>query len=251
MNCDRAREMLDALLDGRLDGVESSDIRAHANSCEKCGKALESLTMLKTSLRDPRLYYPAPDALRRKMENLAAPAGPAVLRRPSRPWLPVAAAIVLSAATTWTLLRPGIPPYEIADAAVSSHLRSVMADSHLLDFESSDAKTIKPWFAGKLKFTPPVVDLGDKEYALAGGRLDYISDDPSAAIVYRRDKHVINLFCWPSEKGEETSSSLASVARGNCNVVYWTRNEMTWCVVSDLNSAELKKFAQLLRERAD
>jgi hypothetical protein len=33
--------------------------------------------------------------------------------------------------------------------------------------------------------------------------------------------------------------------------VYWKSREMTWCAVSDLNGAELTKFAQLLLERAD
>ena len=168
----------------------------------------------------------------------------------------MAAAIAVSIAATWAVLRSNTTnkiSYEttLADAAVSSHLRSTMADSHLLDLESSDVKTLKPWFASKLKFAAPVVDLSDKEYALAGGRLDYISDDPSAAIVYRHDKHVINLFCWPSDKGEETPDALNSAARGSTNVVYWTHNDMTWCAVSDLSGAELKKFAQLLRDRTE
>src|SRR5260370_924502 len=112
MDCDRARELLEALLDGRLEEAELSDVRVHTHNCEKCGKALESLTMLKTSLRDPRLYYPAPEALRRKVEALAAPARPRV----SRSWLPIAAAIAVSVAATWMVmvLRSNEPSYETA-----------------------------------------------------------------------------------------------------------------------------------------
>ena len=253
MNCDQAREQLEALLDGRLNADEAAEVRSHANVCEKCGKALESLTMMKTTLRDPRLYYPAPEALRRKIEATVATPRPV---RISRPWIPIAAAVALSVLATWAALRPVPPSYETAmvDSAISSHLRSTMAATHLLDIESADPNAVKPWFTGKLKFAPPVVDLADKNFPLRGARLDYIGDDPAAAIVYQRDKHTINLFCWPSEEGEgneRAKNTLSAVARSGYNVVYWTQKDMTWCVVSDLDGAGLKKFAQLLRERAE
>jgi anti-sigma factor RsiW len=249
MNCDRAHELLDALLDGRLEETQSADVRAHVDGCAKCSGTLENLTMIRTSLRDPRLRFSAPDALRQKVEAMAAP-------RPKRmpfSWLPVAAAVVISAFTTYALMRPTTPAYEVAlvDSAVSNHLRSMMAASHLLDLESSDGKSIKPWFQQKLKFAPPVVDLADRQYAMLGARLDVVGDDPAAAVVYARDNHTINLFCWLNDKGEEGPAGTRLVSRGNCNVVYWKSREMTWCAVSDLNGAELTKFAQLLLERAD
>jgi anti-sigma factor RsiW len=252
IDCKETRERLDALIDGRLNAAEAAEVQAHAGNCAKCGKALEILTMTKTSLRDPRLYHPAPEALRQKMEALALAAPPV---RRSRPWIPIAAAVAASVLITWAVLRTRTPSYEMAsvDFAVSSHLRSTMTPAHLLDIESSDVNTVKPWFTDKLKFNPPVIDLADKHFQLAGARLDYIGDDPAAAIVYRNDAHTINLFCWPSDEEEgreKANDALISVARSGCNVVYWTHKEMTWCAVSDLGGVELKNFAQLLRERA-
>jgi anti-sigma factor RsiW len=126
---------------------------------------------------------------------------------------------------------------------VASHVRSLMAD-HLTDVPSSDQHTVKPWFDGKLDFAPPVVDLVDRDFALVGGRLDYLDDEPVAALVYQRRRHVINLFVRPAQGGP--GDERAEVYRGY-NVVRWSSGGMDYCAVSDLNATELSEFAADLR----
>jgi anti-sigma factor RsiW len=123
---------------------------------------------------------------------------------------------------------------------VSAHLRSLQSQ-HLTDVESSDQHTVKPWFSGRLEVSPPVVDLSAQGFTLLGGRLDYVDAKPVAAIVYRRRRHIINLFCapaaeWPQRSGMEELHGF-NVWRRNIN-------GMSCWAVSDLNAEELAEFGE-------
>ena len=75
-----------------------------------------------------------------------------------------------------------------------------------------------------------------------GGRLDYISGQPVAALIYRRNNHFINIFVWPttSEEGVRRSS------QQGYNVIHWAHNGMRYFAVSDLNADELNTLAKFL-----
>jgi anti-sigma factor RsiW len=132
-----------------------------------------------------------------------------------------------------------------ADAVVANHIRSLMAD-HLTDVKSSDQHTVKPWFNGKLALSPPVPDLAAAGFPLIGGRLDYLDDHPVAALVYRRQQHVINVLVSAAVMGEREARPTPAAERGY-NLLRFTQGGMDFWIVSDLNTAELDDFAARLK----
>jgi anti-sigma factor RsiW len=160
-------------------------------------------------------------------------------------WNWVAAAACLLVAVGGLLLYSGNRRDEtLARELVADHVRSLMA-THLTDVLTSDQHTVKPWFTGKLDFSPRVRDLSADGFELIGGRLDYVDGHSAAAIVYQRRKHVINLFTWPAKSGDESPHT---TAQQGFNLIEWTQDGMYYCAISDLNQQELREFVELMRK---
>jgi anti-sigma factor RsiW len=246
LSCQQTRDLIHGYLDGELDLVKSLEIEAHLEDCHACAQTYKEIRALQSAVRSGRFDPPAD--LERRLR--------AALRKESTPdskpllirwrWLVAGISLVAVIAIIAATLTRESPGDVLAQEIVSSHVRSLMAD-HLTDVPSSDRHTVKPWFDGKLDFSPPVKDLSQQGFNLNGGRLDYIGNRPVAALVYQRGRHSINLFVWPSN--EAAMSEKMSVSQGY-NLIRWSNGGMAYWVVSDLNLAELQQFVQLLKEQS-
>jgi anti-sigma factor RsiW len=238
MICKETQTFMDGYLDGELDLVRAIELERHLHECAECARLHKDRQVVREAMGAISLRYRAPEALRRNVHAaLAASAGETKQKRwvwPSWPTLAATAAAAALVLIWW--VRPPERPLE--RDAVSSHIRSLMAN-HLTDVPSSDQHTVKPWFAGKLDFSPPVKDLPDVK--LIGGRLDYLENQAVAALVYQKRQHVINVFVWPSPD----HPAKASVLHGY-NVVDLTNGGMRYVLVSDLNRAEMEQLGARL-----
>lgn len=250
MVCRDVMDRLSPFVDDELDAVTSRDVARHVETCSSCAAELAMQRELQESLKRDVEYHRAPDLLReRVMRDLRAASRPETV--PARPaaqpwrWLSAAAAVIAVAGGAWivtTLPRDG-GNQAAARETVSSHVRSLQA-SHLTDVASTDQHTVKPWFNGKLDFSPPVTDFAGADYPLVGGRLDYLQGHPVAALVYMHRKHVINVFVWPASGAREEVAP--AVTQRGYHVIRAAHAGMAYWVVSDLNPQELAAFARML-----
>ena len=250
MATDPYTPLLHAYLDSELDLVRSLELEEHMKSCPDCAQEIWTQQTLRQGLRSGSLYHRAPAGLEARI-RASLPLENKVIEMPRRNfwnWVAVAAAIVVALVLTWRMLPSFLGRSQtdlLAQEVVSSHIRSLQP-GHLMDVESTDQHTVKPWFNGKLDFSPPVKDFAEDGFPLKGGRLDYIDHRPAAALVYQRQKHFINVYVWPESEARDRPARLES-AQGY-NIAFWERGGMYFCAVSDLNTGELQQFAQLLQQ---
>ena len=248
MNCQEAQKLLDAYIDGELDLVKTLEVEGHIQDCQACSRAYQNHIALGTAIKTSSLYYETPTDLRRRVRSALAKTEDVGLIHRLSTWRWQGAGVALAFAAIILLIILPImknPSAEdmLAQEIISSHVRSLMAN-HLTDVPSSDQHTVKPWFDGKLDFSPPVTDLAAKGFTLIGGRLDYVGNKPVAALVYQRRKHFINLYVWMSASSE--SPSPKTWTRQGYNLVRWTRSDMRYWAVSDIGITELEEFSELL-----
>jgi anti-sigma factor RsiW len=252
MDCKSAQTLIDGYLDHELEPVRSLEVEDHLRGCAVCFQSYKDHQVLSEGLRAGSVYFKAPADLEKRIQRSVRQAAKAdsAPRWLSWSWVKLAAPMVAAALVVLTLLpflRGPSTEETLTQEVVSSHIRSLMAN-HLADVTSSDQHTVKPWFNGKLDFSPPVEDLATHGFPLVGGRLDYLNNRPVAALVYQRAKHLINVFVWPSN--ESSDSGIKTETRQGYHVYHWTRSGMTYWVVSDLEESQLQEFVQLLQNQS-
>lgn len=260
MSCNHSEELLNAYLDGETDPAASAGVEKSLRECPQCARSLRNLQALRTSIKSGSLAFRAPAGLETRVRQALRDERRADERRApdasrwrARRWFAVALPAAAILVVGLILFRPASGPAPAgelpSEELVADHIRSLMAD-HLTDVASTDQHTVKPWFDGRLDFSPDVRDLVDKGYPLIGGRLDYAGSRPVAALVYQRRQHVINVFVWPAAGGDaapktDTTPRLEPARRGY-NVIRWTRSGFAHAAVSDLNADELRELADAL-----
>jgi anti-sigma factor RsiW len=253
MNCHECYDYIDAYVDNELDVAATIVVKQHLRDCSKCQQLLEARKAVVALLDNPQVRFEVPDSLFGKIQSVLPVArSDAKQRSGSRffnPWftVPLALAATIAVMLGLVFLNQGgmfdrSRGNALAQDVISSHVRSLLA-THLLDVPSTDQHTVKPWFDGKLKFSPPVRDFADQGFRLIGGRLDYINGREVAALVYQRRLHVVNLFIWPLESGRNTVAE--NFTKDGYNVSHWDRDGFEFWAVSDVNAEDLRVFAGL------
>jgi anti-sigma factor RsiW len=250
MNCQQLEKLIHAYQDGELDITSAVNVEEHIGECAKCENRAKNLRTLSRSLRNEGLRFQMCPGFQQRMQSTLAQAqmaeeeaAPAQRGRFSQAagWMVAAVLAIMGLIAALAPHGGSGSDHQLVADLTANHVRSLMA-SHLMDVASTDRHTVKPWFDGKVEFAPPVKDLKEAGFPLLGGRLDFVDGHPAAALVYGRQKHIINLFVWPAQAG--ASGAPQSQEKDGYHLVRWISGGMNLWAVSDLNAQELEEFAQ-------
>jgi anti-sigma factor RsiW len=154
----------------------------------------------------------------------------------------------LAVIATLQLRRPAAEA-AFVDDLVSSHVRAQISGRDI-DVISSDRHTVKPWFNGRIDYAPPVFDLAQQGFALAGGRLDYVGRERVAVLVYHYRKHVIDVYIFPpGSSGPAVAGASASHTSDGYALQRWQAAGMTWWAVTDAGADALDGLRAALDAR--
>ncbi len=212
-----------------------------------CSRTYAENLSLRQAIALGSLYFEAPEDLRRRVRSAVRQAN----REGNTPrhmrweWKLLWASLGTCALVLLMVFTFHTPPAEnlMVQEVLSAHLRSLLP-GHIMDIPSSDQHTVKPWFNGRLDFSPPVRDFASQGFALTGGRLDYVGNRQVAALVYQHRKHIINLFIRPSPRSDHAEEK--SFTEQGYNLIVWNQSGMVYMAISDLNMNKLRDFVQLV-----
>jgi len=243
MTCKEVELLIHAHLDGELDAGHAREVEAHVENCPPCASQLRAYRELQEAMPAARLRYTAPAGLRHRIERALPSAPPRAASRRSvlRGFaMGTALSAAMAASLVIAVIRTDQDQRVLGDV-LSAHVRSLQGD-HLTDVQTSDQHAVKPWFNGKVDVAPPVADLTAQGFTLIGGRLDYIDGRAVASIVYRRRKHVINLFVTQGAASADHGAKLDTMQ--GFNIQRWSAPGLEFFAVSDVNAEELQEFVE-------
>jgi anti-sigma factor RsiW len=234
--------MVDAYVDGELATSESAAFERALEGCPECRRRLEAARMMSGLLRELPAE-PAPDLLRARIEReLRTIAGASRVRFPGAAmrWGAMAASLLVAVSIGWlggSLVGQG---GRETDELVAGYIRVAMSE-HGVDVASSDRHTVKPWFAGRIDYSPPVHDLTPEGFPLVGGRLDVIDGRKVAVLVYRHNPHRIALTLWPSSSSGNAAATIRQ--HDGFALADWRHDGFEMRAVADISPVEMKAFA--------
>ena len=250
MDCPTCEAMVDAYLDGELSATDNAAFERALEACPDCRRRLEAGRTMSGLLRELPAD-PAPDLLRARVERelraIAATAQPRIPRERIR-WAAMAASLVLAVGVGWLGGNLTGQGGRETDELLAGYLR-VAGSEHAVDVASSDRHTVKPWFAGRIDYAPPVHDLTAAGFPLEGGRLDVVDGRKVAVLVYRRNQHRVALTLWPVSSTADAPAKVTQ--RDGFALAQWRHAGFDMRAVSDLAPGEMASFATAVDQAVD
>lgn len=248
------RELLrtQAYLDGELDAAAAAAAERHIQGCMHCQAFSAEAAHASDAIRRKLVRHRAPPHLGARIVSRLEAERPPAMVLPFRFgrgfWAGAASGVGISALAAGFAILAILPPsaQTLAQAVTDAHTGALIS-GRAIEVASSDHHTVKPWFAGRVSVSPPVRDFARQGFALAGGRVDRIAGHRAAVVAYRHGRHEIDLFVWADAR---LPLPKETVTRGY-RALFWSRGDLDFAAVSDMDDVELHKFTQLVQREPE
>jgi anti-sigma factor RsiW len=252
MDCGRVTKLISAYADGELEPLDRAGVEEHLRTCSKCASTLKSISMMKAAMGQESLHHRAPMAFHDRILQLVdEAASEPVAKKTSEPrtawrwgWIAgaIAALLLIGIGLTVYLMTPS-EQKRLATEAVWNHKRSLLAN-HLVDVASSDPKKVSAWLDAKLEFRPWVPEEAPAGYLLVGARVDILDGRDVAALVYRNNDQLINIFEWPALPKVAIVDLKYAQIQG-LNVGYWSNPAWNFYTVSNGDALSIQPLTEM------
>ena len=127
---------------------------------------------------------------------------------------------------------------------------NALASANPYDVVSSDRHTVKPWFEGRIPFSFNVPEFAGTEFALLGGRLVYLHQQPGAQLLVGMRQHKISVLIFQESS---VSPGVLPVGDGTSHrdafdVATWQSRGLRFFVIGDVDPSEVDKLADSLKQ---
>jgi len=252
-------ELLQDLLDGRLDGARRAEVETHLATCPDCRAVWQRLELARAAARSTRSERELPADLERDVlaaldrEDHARAGIPQVRARTfTRRWLvpALAAGAVLAAAVlvTRSLRPPALP------AQAARDYDAIARGTVALEVSVADAAELERFFAARdLGFPVRVLDLGMMGFTLEGGRVEPFDGRPGVLYVYRNaagQRLVCRMYAGRPERipptpdvREHDGFRFHVFREGERTIVFWQEGPVICVLVGAMPSEEVVALA--------
>jgi anti-sigma factor RsiW len=250
MDCPTCEAMVDAYVDGELPPSECIAFERALETCPDCRQRLDTARRLSALVRELPVE-PAPDLLHARIEReLRTIAGTTRTRPRLNPWRwsAMAASLVVAVGIGWLGANLAGQEARETDQLVAGYMRVSASDTGV-EIASSDRHTVKPWFAGRIDYAPPVHDLGAAGFPLIGGRIDVVDGRKLAVLVYRYNAHRIAVTLWPASSTANAAPSLSQ--HDGFALARWRHGGFEMRAIADTAPSRMVSFAEALDRAID
>jgi anti-sigma factor RsiW len=253
MTPETARRLLHPYIDGEIDAASAIELESQIEASAALRQEMHRLLALRSVVETHATRFNAPSRLTKSLHAAFPGARTDSIPLGVSSWwrtLAIGTTAAAVALILWSLGSTFLGRDArgvVIEEIVSAHIRSLMVD-HLTDLASAERHSVKPWLSNRLDFAPPVHEFAGEGFVLLGARLDYISEKPAAAIVYRYRQHIVNVFVWPVPVSSDRSIEFS--AHRGYNSATFESDGMRYWAVSDLNQKELGQLAKLILGQA-